>query len=389
MRNVLRNRWRRDVRILVLSVVAVALVGCEEKNAYVPPPPPKVTVAKPVKNPFTEYLEVTGNTAATETVELRARIKGFLEAVHFEDGDLMNKGDLLFEIDPKEYEAAVARAKAAVSKAKAEIPRTEKNLARARALFKRGNISEQSVDARISQRDQAKAQVEENEAALRTAEINLGYTRVVAPFSGRMSRRLVDPGNLVGENTNTHLATIVRTDPIYAYFTVNERDLLRIRSKNQAENLPSGKKAFRPKPVALALANEEGFPHPGQLDYADPVLDATTGTIEARATFPNPKHIMLPGMFVRLRAPIKQGTVALMVPVRAVGNDQSGPYVLVVTTDNTVARRSVVPGSTVKGMRVIEKGLKGDEQVVVKGLLRAIPGRKVTPETEQASAQNK
>jgi len=377
------------VRVLVLSGMAVALIGCEEKNAYVPPPPPKVTVAKPVKKPFTEYLEVTGNTAATESVELRARIKGFLDKVHFEDGDLVNEGDLLFEIDPKEYEAAVARSKAAVSKAKAEIPRTEKNLARARALFKRGNISEQSVDARISQRDQAKAQVEENEAALRTAEINLGYTRVIAPFSGWMSRRLVDPGNLVGENTNTHLATIVRTDPIYAYFTVNERDLLRIRSKNQAEKPPSGKKAFRPKPVALALADEEGFPHPGQLDYADPTLDATTGTIEARATFPNPKHIMLPGMFVRLRAPIKKGTVALMVPARAVGNDQSGPYVLVVTNDNTVARRSVTPGSTVKDMRVIEKGLKGDEQVVVKGLLRAIPGRKVTPETEQASAQNK
>ncbi len=389
MRKVSRNRWRWDVRILVLSVVAVALVGCEEKNAYVPPPPPKVTVAKPVKNPFTEYLEVTGNTAAIETVKLRARIKGFLDKVHFDDGEFVNAGDLLFEIDPKEYEAAVARAKAAVTKAKAAIPRTEKNLARARALFKRGNISEQSVDLRISQRDEAKAQVEEDEAALRTAEINLGYTRVVAPFSGRMSRRLVDPGNLVGENTNTHLATIVRTDPIYAYFTVNERDLLRIRSKNQAENPPRAKKAFRPKPVALALADEEGFPHPGQLDYADPTLDATTGTIEARATFPNPKYKMLPGMFVRIRAPIRKGTVALMVPARAVGNDQSGPYVLVVTKDNTVARRSVVPGSTVKDMRVIEKGLKGDEQVVVKGLLRAIPGRKVTPETEQASAQNK
>ncbi len=389
MREVSRNRWSWNVRIFFLSVMAVALIGCEEKNAYVPPPPPKVTVAKPVKKPFTEHLELTGNTAATETVELRARIKGFLDKVHFEDGDFMNEGDLLFEIDPKEYEAAVARAKAAVSKAKAEIPRTEKNLARARALFKRGNISEQSVDARISQRDQAKAQVEENEAALRTAEINLGYTRVIAPFSGWMSRRLVDPGNLVGENTNTHLATIVRTDPIYAYFTVNERDLLRIRSKNKAEKPPSAKKAFRPKPLALALADEEGFPHPGQLDYADPTLDATTGTIEARGTFPNPKRIMLPGMFVRIRAPIKKGTVALMVPARAVGNDQSGPYVLVVTNDNTVARRSVTPGSTVKDMRVIEKGLKGDEQVVVKGLLRAIPGRKVTPETEQASAQNK
>ena len=380
---------RELTRRLLFSLLAVALIGCEEKNTYVPPPPPKVTVAQPVKQPFTEFLEVTGNTAAIETVELRARIKGFLDKVHFEDGAQVNEGDLLFTIDPKEYQAAVASAKAEVSKTEARRVRAVKDEQRALTLIKRGNISQQVLDERTSDKLQAIADVEEAKAALRTAEINLGYTRVVAPFSGRMSRRLVDPGNLVGESTNTQLATIVRDDQIYAYFTLNERELLRVRPKERTEGPADRKKAGRARPLALALADEEGFPHQGLLDYADPSLDAATGTLQLRGIFSNPNRDLLPGMFVRIRAPVKERSDALMVPAQAVSNDQIGPYVLLVTKDNTVARRSVQTGPTVKEMRVIEKGLKGDERVIVKGLLRAIPGRKVTPETEQASAQNK
>jgi RND family efflux transporter MFP subunit len=223
-------------------------------------------------------------------------------------------------------------------------------------------------------------------AALETAELNLGYTRVQAPFDGRIGRRLVDPGNLVGAGEQTLLAEVNQIEPVYVYFTINERALLPIMEKRG--NPPPGEEAERKtQPLFLGLATDEGYPHEGYLDFAAITLDPNTGTLQLRGVFKNPDRKLLPGLFAKIRGPVGEDENAMLVPQQAVGYDQQGEYVMVVGADDTVERRSVEQGPISEDMRVITKGLKGDEQVIVKGLLRAIPGRKVTPETEQASVE--
>ncbi len=382
-------RLARSLLIVAAGALSLLAGACEDekKNVYVAPPPPEVSVAQPRRQSVTEYLEFTGNTEARETAELRARVKGFLKSVHFADGAYVKEGDLLFVIDPAEYQAAVAAGKAKVAEVSAKLERATRDLSRAQTLFKQGNISEQVLDLRLSDKLQAQAEVQVAEADLEQAQLKLGYTRVTAPFDGRMGRTLVDAGNLVGGDGNTHLATIVSTDPIYAYFSLNEKDLLRVR-KPQANNgaAPERGDKVRAIPLQLGLTNEEGFPHQGNLDFADTGVDPTTGTILLRGVFANASRALLPGLFVRIRAPIGESADALLVDDRAVGIDQRGRYVLVVNDQNKVETRPVEIGAKADGLRQIRTGLAPGDWVVVSGLQRAREGIEVKPNRLEPSA---
>ena len=372
----------------VVAALAIALFAgaCEEKNTYVPPPPPKVTVAKPIQKPVTDYLDFTGNIAAVQTVQLRARVEGYLERVLFDDGDLVKKGEQLFLIEQAPYIAGVDAAKADLARAQAAAKQAKLTADRTRVAGRSGAVSQQQVDEAEARLEGQAAEVLAMKAAVETAELNLGYTKVYAPFDGRVGRRLVDPGNLVGAGEQTLLAEDNQIKPVYVYFTSNERALLPIVEKR---NRPAPDEVGKSKnqPLFLGLATDEGYPHEGYLDFAAITLDPNTGTLQLRGVFDNPDRKLLPGLFAKIRAPVGMNENAMLVPQQAVGFDQQGEYVMVVGADDTVERRGVEQGPISDDMRVITKGLKGDERVIVEGLLRAIPGRKVTPETEQASAE--
>ena len=373
----------------VLTAALVFAAGCEQKeNKFVPPPPPPVTVSRPAQQPVTDYLYLTGNTQAVDQVQLEARIEGFLTSIHFKDGDSVKKGDLLFLIEPDTYKAKVQQAEGQLAAAQAQLLRAGQEYDRQLSLLKQNATSKSEVEKWRAERDAAEANIVEARAGLELARINLGYTRITAPFDGRMDRHLVTPGNLVGAGKPTALANITRMDPIYAYFTLNERDLVRLMGK-------SGEKVQttymeRAVPVFAGITGEEGYPLEGRFDFASTGLDPNTGTILLRAVFSNPKSAsgvptLVPGMFVRLRIPIAVREKALLVSERALGVDQGGRYLLVVNDKDAVEQRPVKVGADVKGMRVIEEGLKADDWVVVSGLQRARPGAKVTPVKEGAT----
>jgi RND family efflux transporter MFP subunit len=380
------NSWHGGALWLslpVLPLLAMLLLGgCEEKNTYVPPPPPKVTVAKPVQKTVTDYLQLTGNTQAIYTVKLVARVEGYLEALHFQDGADVRKGDLLFTIQPDQYQAQLQQAQADVLTQKAALLQAETEFNRYSRLFQQKAAAATDVDNWRFQRDSAKAGLANAEAQVELAKLNLSYTQVAAPFNGRMGRRLVDPGNVVGNNAV--LAEINQIDPIYAYFTINELDLLRIRKQQQEADEPDYRS--RPVPAFAGLANEEGYPHEGRIDFAAISVDPGTGTLLLRAIFPNPDRTIMPGLFARIRVPVGRTANAILVPEKAMGFDQMGRYVLIVGDKNVVERRGVQVGPMNGDLRVIDSGLTGDERVIVNGLLRAIPGREVSPEVEAASS---
>jgi RND family efflux transporter MFP subunit len=369
-----------------LLAILLITAGCDEKNTYAPPPPPKVTVAKPVKRPVTDYLEFTGNIAAVQTVELRARVEGYLDQVLFKDGDLVKKGDLLFQIEQAPYIAAVDQAKANVARAQAALKQARLTADRRRQAGRTGAISKQQVDEALAQADAQAAEVMSLKAALETAELNLGYTKVYAPFDGRIGRRLVDPGNLVGAGEDTLLAEINQIEPAYVYFTINERALLPILERRKSQD-PGAEASKEAQPLFLGLATDEGYPYKGFLDFAAITLNPGTGTLQLRGVFKNSDRKLLPGLFAKIKAPVGKEDDAVLVPQQAVGYDQQGEYVMVVGPDDTVERRGVEQGALADDMRVITKGLKGDERVIVTGLMRAIPGRKVTPVTAQEAAE--
>jgi RND family efflux transporter MFP subunit len=363
---------------LILATLLLS-PACGERNAYVPPPPPKVTVSQPVKQPVTDYLEFTGNTKAINTVTLRARVEGYLEKVYFQDGDNVKKGQLLFLIQPNTYEAQLKQAEAEILAQKARLFHAQTEFARYSRLVKQKAAAQTDVDRWKFERDAAQAAVIAAEAKRDLARLNLSYTRVTAPFNGRIGRRLKDVGNLVGAGTKTELAEINQINPIYVYFNINEHDLLRV----MGENRNNKKRATREKwPVYFGLADEKGYPHKGYLDFAAITIDPTTGTLLLRGVFPNPHDSILPGMFARVRTPIAKPKPALLIPKVAIGFDQQGSYVLNVDHKNVVERHQVKLGNQVGDYRVVTEGLKGGEWVVVNGMMRAIPGRKVTPEKE-------
>lgn len=361
-------------------LLLLACVACGQSE-YVEPPPPEVVVAPPVRRDVTDYIETTGKLVAIDTVEIRARVEGFLQSVEFGEGDVVQKGDLLFVIDPSEFEARVQQADASLDTALAALSLAEATLQRHLEARKSRAVSEIDVLERQAERDVAKARLQAAEATLDRAKLDLGYTRILAPISGRIGRSLVDPGNLVGSGEKTLLTTIVRYDPIYAYFNISERALLEILDATQGiSDEEARRRAIREIPVELGRSNDEGYPFLGHLDFTEPELDRETGTLQIRAVFPNPQPIrLIPGSFARGRLPIGKLEGALLVTERALGSDQSGNYVLVVDDENVVEYRSVELGPLVDDLRVIREGLQPDDRVITEGVLRARPGAKVTP----------
>jgi RND family efflux transporter MFP subunit len=377
-----RPRRRALVATLILAIL-MAGAACGEKAAFVPPPPPKVTVSQPVKQPVTDYLEFTGNTQAINTVQLKARVEGYLEKVFFKDGDRVKKGQLLFLIQQNTYEAKLQQAEAEVLSQKAKLLHAQTEYARFSKLVTQKAAAQTDVDKWLYERDAAQAAVMSAQAQRDLARLNLSYTKVASPFDGRIGRRLKDPGNLVGAGEATLLADVDQIDPLYVYFTMNERDLLDItRDTKESVDVVTRKDI----PLYLGLANEEGYPHQGHLDFASISLNATTGTLTLRGVFPNPQGMMLPGLFARLRVPVTHDKSALLVPAVAVAYDQLGPYVLAVDDKNIVQRRGVKLGPQEKGLIVIASGVTEPEWVITNGLLSAIPGKQVTP--VKASAPN-
>ena len=370
-------------------MVLVAMAACDRKeNAFVPPPPPPVTVSRPVQQSVTDYLYLSGNTQAVDQVQLEARVEGFLTSIHFKDGDFVKKGDLLFVIEQDPYKAKVQQSEGQLAAAQAQLLRASQEYNRQLSLLKQNATAMSEVEKWKAERDAAEASTVEARANLELARINLGYARVAAPFDGRMDRHLVTPGNLVGAGKPTALANITRMDPIYAYFTLNERDLVRLlaeaRQKGQANYRETKVPAF------AAIEGDENYAIEGRLDFVSTSLDPSTGTILLRALFSNPRSgsgvpRLVPGMFVRLRIPIDIREKALLVSERALGVDQGGRYLLVVNDQDVVEHRPVKVGAAVNGLRVIETGLRPEDWVVVSGVQRARPGAKVTPVKEGAT----
>jgi RND family efflux transporter MFP subunit len=358
--------------------ILILLVACGQKANQAPPPPPAVTVAQPVQRPVTDYLELTGNTQAVMTVQLIARVTGYLEKVFFQDGQMVKKGQPLFLIQQNTYQDALQQAEGQILLQKAQLEYAEKQWVRYSNLLQQKATSQENADNWRYQRDSAQANLKVAEAARDLARLNLSYTEVTAPFDGRIDRRLQDPGNLVGSGGNTVLAQMNQIDPIYVYFNISDADLARLMG--EARWIP-GQARAKPWPVYVGLPNEKGFPHEGRLDFASISLTPTTGTLLLRGIFPNPDGKILPGLYVQVHVPVQKKT-ALLVPEVAVANDQEGSYVLIVSEKNVVERRTVRTGLTVDNLRVIEEGLNGKEWVISKGLLRAAPGRQVTPERE-------
>lgn len=364
-------------RIIAAALALSALLSaCKEENQYQEPPPPTVTVSPPLREKVTNYLEITGTTAAYNAVDLVARVEGYLTSVNFEDGSMVEKDKLLFVIEQAPYIAQVKLYEATIAQEKAQLLNAQTEYDRQIRMLAQNATAQATVDKWRAQRDEAAAGLEEARANAEVAKINLGYTRVLAPFAGRIGRHLIDPGNVVGAGAPTKLATLEQVKPLYAYFTVNERDLLRIRKWAREQGMPLGTVAN--VPVFAGLQDEQGYPHRGVLDFVATGLDTKTGTIQVRGIFANNDISMLPGLFVRMRVPLGEAEPGLLVPDRVVNLDQVGQYVLVVGNDNTVQQRRVKVGSLVGGLRVITDGLTDDDLVVIDGLQVATPGSKVT-----------
>ena len=364
------------------ALVAAGLTACGQSNTYQAPPPPKVTVAKPVEQKVTRYFEATGNTAAVNSANLVARVQGFLTEVKYTDGMPVKRGQHLFTIEPEPYQLKLQQTQAAEAAAQAAQKQTEADFERQQELVQRQAASKAAFDAAQAKRDSDRAKVLQAQADTKQAQINLDYTRVVAPFDGIVTARQVSVGELVGGSGTQVLATIVQLDPIYVNFTASERDVLRVRDMlykrgQRAQDLLG-------TDIEVGLQTDPGYPHKGKLDYIAPTVNQSTGTLAARAELPNALRLMLPGFFVRVRVPLEEAG-ALLVPSVALGSDQAGRYVLVVNGENIVEQRKVETGPAVGEMTVIESGLKPDDRVVTAGLLRAVPGQKVDPQTQTAA----
>ena len=335
----------------------------------------------PVQRSITRYLEATGNTAAIKNVDLVARVQGFLQSINYQDGTFVKEGATLFTIEPETYKLKLEQAQAAEAGSQASVKQAEADFKRQSDLVARQAVSQATLDTSTSARDNAQANLQQAQANTKIAEVNYGYTRVVAPFDGIVSAHLVSVGELVGAASPTQLATIVALDPIYVNFNVNEQDVLRVRE--EARRLGMTASELKSLPVEVGLQTESGYPHKGNLDYASPTINQSTGTLPVRGVLPNPDRVLLPGYYVRVRVPFSQQQSALLVPDVALGSDQSGRYLLVVNGENVVEQRKVRTGPAEGDLRVIESGLKPDDRVVTAGLLRAIPGQKVDPQLQK------
>ena len=360
-----------------LSLLALAL-GCS-KAAPPSPPPPTVTVADVPQQEVTEWDEFTGRLEAVDAVEIRPRVSGYIKRVAFAEGKEVKKGEILFQIDPRPYEADLARATAALEGARSAAALAANEVQRAGKLVDVQAISREEYDTRTSAEAQGGATVRGAEAAVATARLNLEWTQVRSPIAGRVGRAEVTAGNLVQAGTQdaTFLTTVVSMDPIYVYFEGDEQTYLRYARLARQGSRPSSRDARNP--VYLGLANEAGFPHKGYMDFVDNQLNPETGTIRARAVFSNKDRLFTPGLFARVRL-VGSGTYRATVVVdRAIGTDQDKKFVLVLKPDSTVEYRPVQLGRLVGGLRVVDSGLTAGDQIVINGLQRVRPGMKISP----------
>jgi len=369
--------------VLATALGVLALTGCRHA-ADTTPPPAKVTVAHPVERQLTDWDEYTARLEAIDSVEVRARVSGYLESVHFREGSVVKKGDLLFLIDPRPYEAQLRRAEGDLELAKSRLNLAQKNLARVAFLIKSNAMSKEEAETRAAVVRQAEAGVAASQAAVDAAKLDVEFTRVTAPVSGRVSRKLVTEGNLINGGVGTQgtlLTTIVSLDPLYVYFEANERDYLKYVRLAKSGELPSSRDYKNP--VQVGLADEKGFPHQGYMDFVDNQIDRGTGTIQGRAIIPNSDGLLAPGLFVRLRLIGSGHYKALLVPDDAVQSDQAEKFVWVVDGDNKVHYRKITCGSLHDGLRVVREGLTPEDRVIVKGIQRARPDAIVEAHEEE------
>jgi RND family efflux transporter MFP subunit len=378
----------RNTALGALALLPLLLAGCTpDAAAKAPaPPPPAVDVAHPVVREITEWDEYTGRLAAREAVEVRARVGGFVDSIHFADGQLVAKGDLLFVIDPRPFQAALAGADAEVKRLETRLALAKNELERGARLVRSNAISAEEHDTRAKAVDEAVAALEGARAARERARLEVEFTEVRAPMAGRTSRHLVSVGNLVsgGSSASTLLTTIVTLDPIHAYFDVDEQAFLRYARLAMTGERASSRDGATP--VQLALADDGEFRFDGHVDFVENELDPRSGTLRGRALVDNEDERLLPGVFVRLRLPASGQRRAVLVPDAAVGTDQTERFVYVVDAQGVVAVRKVTLGRLFEGLRVIEAGLEGDETIVVRGVQRVRPGAAVTPNAVAVAA---
>lgn len=381
----MRLRPKHNLLIPVLAVfLALACAGCKEEktgSAMASPPPPPVTVAPPLKKSIVEWDEYTGRFEAVQVVDIRARVSGYLDSIHFKDGDIVRKGDLLFVIDPRPFQATADAARAQLAQAKAQVELANINAARATKLSASGlAITQEQVDTRIQNQRVAQAAVQAAEANLRSAELNLEFTQVRAPIPGRVSNRRVDIGNLVsgGSVDATLLTTIVSLDPIYFVFDASELDYLRYQRLSQSGERPSSRET--PNPVFVQLQDETGWKREGKMNFVDNQINPKSGTMRGRAIFDNPDYMLTPGQFGRLRLIGSGRHEALLIPDEAIVSDQSRKLVMTVAGDGSVQPRVVTLGPLAEGLRIVRQGLGAEDRLVIDGIPRARPGAKVTPQ---------
>ncbi len=364
------------MKTLPLVLVAVALAACDKGPPPAPPPPPEVTVGPVVQQDVPIYQEVVGQTTGTQDVEIRARVEGYLQRVAFREGTIVNKGELLYVIDPQTFEAAISGAKADLATAQARLDKTNNDVARYTPLAKVQAVSQQELDNAISAQAAATAMVEAAKASVQKATLDLSYTRIMAPVSGLIGTSKVKEGALVGRGENTLLSTISTIDPIKFRAGVAEAEYLRIRQQLEKE---AGSKNMTTVPVQLVLADGSTYAHEGRPEFAERNVDASTGTLMIQFSFPNPQGLLRTGQYGRARFVLETRTGALLVPQRAVQETQGQYSVAVVSGDGTVAFHSVKVGPKTDSSWVIEEGVKVGDRVVVEGLQRVRDGAKVTP----------
>ncbi len=377
-----KSKW---IKIIIVAIAVVLVIyflkSRDAKPVAQALPPPTVTVEKPLKMKIGEYVMQTGNTVAFNSVNLVARVEGYLDAIKFVDGTFVKKGQNLFIIEPDSYLEQVDEAEASVAAAKASYEFNKAEYARQQQLYKQNATSLKNVEKYQSSMEESKADVAKEQASLKIAEINYGYTHVDAPFNGRIGRHLVDIGNLVGHGDATKLAVIEQISPIYVYFNLNELDLIKMRNAARAKGMkPTDLDKI---PAYIGMQSEKDYPNKGKLDFINTGLNASTGTMEIRAILENKTFALVPGLFVKVRIPISEPKDQLTIPEVVVQYDQIGPYVLVADNDNVVDLKRVELGGKESNRRAILKGLEAEDNVIVDGVQFAVPGNKVTPKQIQ------
>ncbi len=362
--------------VAVLGSLCLTLAGCKKQAAAPPPPPPSVTAASPVAKKIVEHSEYTGRLAAIENVEVRPRVSGYIDKIAFKDGALVKKGDLLFVIDPRPYQAALDQAAGQLKQAQAQKELSDRNFARAQTLQATKVSSKEEFDTAATARNQGDAQTASAQAAVDAAKLNLDFTRIISPIDGRVSREQVTVGNLVTTDV-TVLTNIVSVDPIYAYADVDERTVIAYQQLiNEGKVTNARDNTIQ---VAIALAGEQGFPHQGSIDFVDNQINAATGTLSIRGQFANQDNTLLGGMFIRMQIPTSPEKDALLITDRAVASDQGQKFVYVLAGDK-VDQRPVTLGPLIDGLRVVVAGLKPDDRVIINGIMKVRPGSAVKAE---------